>query len=531
MPARDPDRLPGPRDEQGWLAVCFVLATVVAVLDAATSLILMGLLIVPPLLAALRAGTIGTALVAAYCVALGIDSGVWNEFFFSADHLIRLLVIIVGSGLAVWIANLRHQNAAAQRAALVLGQTGALVEDALEERAVTDRVVKFAVPELASLCVIDIVSSAGAIEPVAIAADDPRTAKLFRDMRKKHPLDPGRDHPIVEALKAEQTLVLPDVPESLLQRIALEEEDLAAIRRLGLRSALIAPLRVGGETIGSMELISTMPDRYGPGEVALAEELARRAAIGIHNARLHERDARIARTLQQSLLPARLPQMPGFDVAARFRPQGTAVGGDFYDVFEANEGVWAAAIGDVCGKGPEAAALTSLTRYTLRAAALHRDSPCETLGVLNSALIAEPKNDEGRFCTAVYAKFDGWTASGVRLTACSGGHPHPLVLRANGDVETITLPGTLLGVFEEPRLDDTSTSLSAGDALVLYTDGVIELRGRNGSAPLLAIEDVVAQCTGDSAAKIAQHIEQSAVAAHGGAPDDDMAVLVLRYTG
>lgn len=512
--------------------LCFLLATGIAVLDAvSSSLVLMGLLILPPLLAALRSGTIGTALIAAYCVALGIDSGVWNDFLFSIDHIIRLLVIALGSGLAVWIAELRGHNAAAERAAAVLAQTGALVEDALQERGVTDQVVRFAIPELASLCVIDMVSETGTIEPVAIAADDDRTVQLFRDMRQKHPLDPARDHPIVQAIRSEETLTLPEVPDSMLRRIALDEADLAQVRGLGFRSALIVPLRVGGNTIGSMELISTMPDRYGPSEVSLAEELARRAAIGIQNARLHERDARIARTLQRSLLPSRLPEVPGFDVAARFRPQGTAVGGDFYDVFEINGGSWAAAIGDVCGKGPEAAALTSLTRYTLRAAAIHNESACSTLRVLNSALIAEHENVEGRFCTAVFARFDSDGNGTMQLTACSGGHPHPILLRAGGEVEAITPPGTLLGVFEDPALDESTVRLATGDAVILYTDGVIELRSDNLKPPLLPIEEIVAACAGASAAKIAQHLESAAVEEHGGLPADDMAVLVLRYTG
>jgi serine phosphatase RsbU (regulator of sigma subunit) len=530
VPARDPDRLPGPRDEQGWLLLMFLLATGLAVLDAvATDVVLVGLFMLPALFAALRAGPVGTALIGAYCVALGVDAGAWDDFLFSLDHIVHLVVLIAAATTAVWIAELRLRNVAARRAAVILAETGTLIEDMLAEQAVTEHVVEFAIPELASLCIIDIVGDDGSIGPVAIAAERPDAAALFREMRETYPLDPARDHPIVRAIKGGETVVIPDIPDSMLRSIAPDPGHFEAIREIGFRSALIVPLRVGGQTIGSFELISTaMPDRYGPGEIAIAEELARRAAIGIRNARLHEQEARVARTLQRSLLPNRLPDVPGFDVAARFRPQGTAVGGDFYDLFQVNGG-WVAAMGDVCGKGPEAAALTSLTRYTLRTAALQANSPCEVLKVLNSALIAEPDQSRGRFCTAAYTKLiPGPT--GVEVAACSGGHPHPLVLRASGEVEGLTQSGTLLGVFPEPSLADVSNELTKGDSLIFYTDGVVELRSPEGP-PLLPLEEIVAGCAGLSATAIAERIELAALAEHGDAPMDDMALLVLRYIG
>jgi serine phosphatase RsbU (regulator of sigma subunit) len=529
VPARDPDQMPGPRDERSWLLANFLLATGIAVLDASVSVVLLGFLVVPPMLAALRAGPVGTALIAGYCFALGIDSGVWNDFFLSSDHMIRLLVVALSGALAVWVAELRRRTAAAARAAGILGETGNLVEDALDEEAVVEHVVSFAIPTLASLCVIDLVQEDGTIRPASIASDRPEIARLFREMRDKYPLDPGRDHPIVQAIETGQTITLPSVPDSILHRIAIDQEHYRQVRSLHFQSALIVPLRVGGQTIGSLELLSTTaPDRYGPGEIALTEELARRAAIGIHNAREHGREVAISRTLQRSLLPGRLPDVPGFEVAARFRPQGTAVGGDFYDLFPAGEGAWAATIGDVCGKGPEAAVLTSLSRHTLRAATLHNDSPCETLETLNTALIDERRGET--FCTAAYALLEESNGS-VKVTICSGGHPEPYLVRAGGEVEILSSPGTVLGIFEDAGLVETETELHPGDSLVLYTDGVIEVRNGAAGPLLLPIGDVLKGMARQPAATIADRLETAALERNGATPMDDIAILVLRYSG
>jgi serine phosphatase RsbU (regulator of sigma subunit) len=532
VPTHDPEsRLPGPSDEKGWLVLSFLLATGVAVLDAmvGSEVILIGLLVIPPIVASMRAGMAGTALIAGYCFALAIDAGVWDEFFLSADHLVRVLVIAIVGGLAVWVAQLRERISAARRGAGILAEAGKLAEDLLEEDAAAERIARLAVPDLADVSVINRIAEDGSIAPASVAARMPEDAELIRKIRARYPIAAGSDHPLAEAIRSGRTLVFSQIPDALLARhFPGDGEQLRLARELGPRSSMVVPVRAGGQIFGAMTFYSLQTeDRYGPGEIALAEELAHRAAIAIENARLHKQQAHIARTLQRSLLPASLPAVPGFDVAARFRPQGGQVGGDFYDLYPGENGAWIATIGDVCGKGPEAAALTSLSRHTLRASILHEDSPCETLKVLNAALLHELS--EPQFCTAVYARIEP-NGSGADLKACSGGHPPPLVLRRSGSVEVFTLPGTLLGVFEDPLLEDAESQLGPGDALILYTDGVVEARTNSATRPL-PIEEVVQGCAGMDAAGIVATIEAAAVEAHGGAPRDDMALLAIRMDG
>jgi sigma-B regulation protein RsbU (phosphoserine phosphatase) len=179
-------------------------------------------------------------------------------------------------------------------------------------------------------------------------------------------------------------------------------------------------------------------------------------------------------------------------------------------------------IGDVCGKGPEAAALTSVMRDTLRAAALRDDGPSEALSLLNAAIL---NAGEGRFCTASCARLE--LGARTRLTVCNGGHPPPLVLRKEGGVEPIGPPGTLLGIYDDIDFVETSVALKKGDLVMLYTDGLFDvspgLRSR-----VEPVEQVLARCKGMSADEVATAIEASAVEGQRGEPQDDMAILVLR---
>ncbi len=260
----------------------------------------------------------------------------------------------------------------------------------------------------------------------------------------------------------------------------------------------------------------------------MAHELARRCATAIDNARLYTDRSYIARTLQQSLLPVELPDIPGIEAAARFRPtgEGNEVGGDFYDMFETGDRGWTVIMGDVCGKGPDAAAVTALARYTLRAAAMRERVPSRSLAVLNEAMLRQ--RDDRRFCTVAYAYIEKLDR-GARAGVSTGGHPLPLLLRADGTVETVGAPGTLLGIVPDPSLVDELVTLEPGDALVFYTDGVIESRaGTNGVLDERRLAELVGTCAGQGADAIASKVEEAAVLTQGGKPKDDIAVLVLR---
>jgi integral membrane sensor domain MASE1 len=243
--------------------------------------------------------------------------------------------------------------------------------------------------------------------------------------------------------------------------------------------------------------------------------------------RLAERRAQhLARDLEAELLPPQLPEIPQFEAAGWYRAgmRGQQAGGDFYDVFNASPGRWIAVIGDVCGKGPEAASLTALARYTLRAVGRQVTGPSEALRALNEAIL-EQRSDQ-RFMTAVLVQLDVANSDyGVAL--CNGGHPRPLVVRARGGVEEVVgNGGMLLGIYEDPELLDQGLELLPGDALVLFTDGLIERRDPLDD-PTGRITELLRASAGASASETADRLGQLALR-DDVKPEDDVAVVVLR---
>jgi PAS domain S-box-containing protein len=290
---------------------------------------------------------------------------------------------------------------------------------------------------------------------------------------------------------------------------------------------LTAPLFArDGSEIGSIEVAGKLDGEFGSSDELVLEDLARIASLAIENARLEERERHIARTLQDSLLPRRLPQIDGLEVGARFLAggEGTAVGGDLYDVFPLGD-EWALVVGDVCGKGAEAAALTAMVRYTLRAESVHHASPCEVLSLLNDAIIRQL--GDGRFCTVLHGRATV-VPEGARLVMASAGHPQPLVLRASGEVETVRCGGPLLGVMADVVHPDVIVTLGPGDALVCFTDGVTEGRGAGGMFGDERLERLLAGSAGLDASALVDRVVDTAVAYQGGRSQDDLAVLALR---
>lgn len=251
----------------------------------------------------------------------------------------------------------------------------------------------------------------------------------------------------------------------------------ALVNVLGARRVLIVPLRSSGRTLGALTFVHDASDRlFSDRDVALARALAARAALHLENARLYTERSHIADTLQRSLLPRSLPEVPGLELAARYRAAGEIndVGGDFYDVFPTGDGSWTAIIGDVTGKGAGAAALTSMARYTLRAATRHSADGCAQLSVLNETMLAEA--DQTRFATVLTARLEP-DATGTSATLTTGGHPPPFLVRADGSVELVDVSGTLVGALPDAHFGTADVRLGARDTLVLYTDGALELRG------------------------------------------------------
>ncbi|HVL90165.1 MAG TPA: SpoIIE family protein phosphatase [Actinomycetota bacterium] len=248
-------------------------------------------------------------------------------------------------------------------------------------------------------------------------------------------------------------------------------------------------------------------------------------------ARESETEARLlARTLQESLIPPEPARIPGLEVAAAYRPAGSgeAIGGDFYDVFETANNNWVAVIGDVSGKGADAARVTAAARYTLRAAAMRSTKPRLVLSALNDALL---HHGFGRFCTVAYSHI-AFRDGTVRVTVACAGHPLPVIVSPDATIRTEGRPGTMVGAFEEVVLEDTTFELKPGEAMILYTDGIPEGRRRDGA---FYREDrlhaVVAANAVRSAAELCAAITDDVVSFQGGHPRDDIALLVVRAPG
>jgi PAS domain S-box-containing protein len=422
----------------------------------------------------------------------------------------------------------------AERAERFLSEASKLLAASLDYPTTLRRVAELAVPDIADWCAVDVLDDRGQLHHVALAAANEEDLPLARELRDRYPVDADQEFGVPHVIRSGDSQLHTSVDDEMLILGAHDEAHLALLRSLGMRSVMIAPMVARGRTLGAMTFVSSRSGRsFDVESLGLAEELARRAATAVDNARLYGERAYIARALQESLLPPTLPEINGVEVAARFRAagDGNEVGGDFYDLFDTGDSHWAVVMGDVCGKGARAAALTALARYTLRAAAMRDERPSSVLFTLNEALVRQHTDDQ--FCTVAFARLER-NGDGTRITVASGGHPLPLVLRADGRVDAVGTPGTLLGVLPDPQLSDDSVRLEPGDAVVLYTDGVTDARAPERVLSPADLAGLLRECAGLDAAAIAERIERAATAPPPGAngssgdPRDDVAILVLR---
>lgn len=240
-----------------------------------------------------------------------------------------------------------------------------------------------------------------------------------------------------------------------------------------------------------------------------------------------EEQARVlATTLQRSLIPPSLPSIPNLDLGAAYRPagEGAEVGGDFYDIFQVSADDWLIAVGDVCGKGPEAAALTALARYTIRGASMKTDDLAEALNAVNTTLLRDRSD---RTCTAVVGRVSP-SGDGHRVSVCSAGHPLPRLVSPSGNVAPVGRPGTLLGVYEHAGQEEEVVEVEEGASLVFFTDGVTEARRGREFFGEERLREVLMSGSGFAADEIAQMVADAAVEFQGGTPRDDVAVFVMR---
>lgn len=420
----------------------------------------------------------------------------------------------------------RRDTARLQKRLGFLSQAGLVLDRSLELEETLRRLAELTVPELAQLTVIDVVTDSGEITAAAAAGREPAHARALEEMRRAHPLPTDGPHPVAAALRSRRAQLLGAMTADFQRDIAEGDEHFALMRRLRYHSAIVVPLIARQRVLGVLSLLR-MDDApsYDADDLVLAEDLGRRAALAIDNARLYESTRHVARTLQESLLPAALPEIDGVRMAARYRAaaQGQEVGGDFYDAFSLDGERWGIAVGDVRGKGPRAAALTALARYTIRALCDRGAGP--VLSLLNDAVLREGETLPERFLTAVVGVAER-RGAGLGLELASAGHPPPLILRADGRVEATRAGGLLIGVDTDISYQTEQVTLNRGETLVLYTDGLTDARAPAHVVTEAQLASLVARGRGLDAGQLAELLLASA--AGEGEPRDDIAILVVQ---
>lgn len=412
------------------------------------------------------------------------------------------------------------------------------VNDALamanDRRAVMVNVAQAAVPRLGDWCFVYVLPHAGATIPdIEIAHVDPALVAYALELQGQIPYDPDSTSGMPNVIRTGEAEFYPVIDDDVLAGISASDAAREVVRQLALGSSIAVPLAKRGRVLGGLQLIRSHTSRaYTDDDLALARIVAARIASTLENMRLSEEQRTIASTLQASLLPYEIPKIPDMELAVRYWANGEAVviGGDFYDVFALTDESWAVVIGDVCGTGPSAAALTGLARHTIASAGWHGDDHSAVLTNLNAAML---KRRSQSFCTVIYGTLHR-EADGVVFRSANAGHPRPVLARADGSVAYIGEHGSLLGAFEAIQTTTTDSLLAPGDTVVLYTDGMTDVAppyGLGADDLLRLVGDAVAEPT-RSAEEIADqiHLELAAILPID-RRSDDIALLVMRRTG
>jgi PAS domain S-box-containing protein len=406
----------------------------------------------------------------------------------------------------------------------VLARAGELLASSLDYERTLQQVAELAVPQLADWCIVSLPDGRGHIRGVAVAHADPDKVAIARSIGERYPSPADAPTGVAQVLRDGRPQLVNEVPDELLAAVAQDDEHLELLRGVGLKAGLTVAMVAGGAPVGALTLISAESRRrFDDADVALAEELARRAGTAVVNARLYTERSHIARTLQTSLLPGRLPHMPGWTAATLYRPAGSEnwVGGDFYDAF-AVRGGWLAIVGDVAGRGAPAAALTGLARHTLRTAATLLDDPLDAVRTLNGELLAL---DAMSLCSvgAVLLTEDG-RGNATAEIVCAG-HPLPLLARG-GAVRPIGCFSPMLGAYRIDAWERTSLALEPGDVLVMFTDGVFDTVGADGRFGEERLERTLAGAC-DAADAVAR-IDAALSSFEVGEQADDTAILAVQ---
>jgi PAS domain S-box-containing protein len=378
-----------------------------------------------------------------------------------------------------------------------LAEAGELLSESLDPEAALQRLAQLAVGRVADWCGVELREDDGELRSVAVAHADPEKVRPAQELRERYPVDPNSETGAPNVIRTGRSELYREVPDELLVEGAKNAEHLRLLRRLGLSSAMIVPLKARGRVFGAITLVASDPDRhYDEDDLALVEDLARTAALAVDNARLYRREHDAAIMLQRALLPQTLPDVPGLRFEARYHPAapGSEVGGDWFEVVALNDGAVALTIGDVAGRGIRAAAVMGQIRPALGAYVRDGHGPKAAVERIHRLMLEFPRSE---MITLFHLRCE---AGGERARFVRAGHPPALLRLPGGEVRELTGHGMPpLGIFPGMRAVENETELPPGSMLLLYTDGLIERRQVDLAASVERLKRTLSEAPGDIA--------------------------------
>ena len=421
------------------------------------------------------------------------------------------------------IERVRATRAAADRAAKLQFLADASVElsSSLDYEATLAKVARLAVPWFADWCTIAL-DQDGELRTLAVAHVDPAKVALAEELQLRYPPNPRSSRGGYQVLRSGESELTPEITEEMLNTVIADPEQRRLLRELNLRSAMSVPLKAQDRVLGVVTWVAgEQGRRFDQADLLFAEDLAHRAALAIDTAQLHSELSEVATRLQRAILPADLPNVPGWLMAASYLQAGHSdAGGDFYDVTPLGEGRIAVFVGDVMGRGVTAAAAMAQMRAAIRALVAVEPDPRTVLLALDRLF---EQYDFQQLVTMIYAVADPVRGE---IVVANAGHPPPVVRRADGSVEVVSAePGLLLGAGGGERKPVT-VPFDDGDLFLAYTDGLVERRDEDIDAGVARLASACAAA--DEAGDLFKWLADVVLAARDTRRDDDVAVLAVR---
>ena len=421
------------------------------------------------------------------------------------------------------IENITREKTAALREDFLTRASETLMSS-LDYQETLRNVAWLAVPEIADWCAVDLIDQRGLRQQVVVAHPDPQKLVLAQRLRRYDTDPPDPERGVGRVIRTGTSELYGEISDEMLVLGAVDDEHLELLRQVGFRSVLVVPLRARGRTLGVMTLVTAESmRRFDESDREFIEQVASRAAIAVDNSRLATARREIAETLQHSLLPEAVPAIPGWEIATLYRPASAfdevEVGGDFYDFFETASG-WLVLLGDVTGRGVEAAAMTSLVRHGARFLAKRENSPARILEQLDEELRSQAGLS---LCSALCVRLEH-----RRFVMSSAGHPPALLVRDDGRIREIGGSGPLLGGWEGSSWDDRVLEVAPDETLLMYTDGVTDTCGEEGRFGSGRLRRLLTDHAGSSPAALLAALERELDRFQSQGYADDTGAVALR---